>query len=320
MIKGITKVFLFTVLFFLFLWGFNYIVDKGLRKSQMQYYAVWNDMYASRINADVLILGNSRAKLILSPKVIDSVFHTNSYNLGINGAFFPIQDAMFKAYLQHNKKPKYIIQSVDFTMLSRGNNLSNADQYIPYINDTLVRSMASAYPEKFTTAERYLPLFKYNNHPHLIKEGIFCYFNLHPRGANMLYKGFGGSYGQFNDFFDARVKTDAEYVRNNVDKNVEAEFVAYLEYCKANDIKLIFIYEPILHPINEYFKPDSSMVTRKLMYYAGQYHIPYISYLDDSICDHKELFNDHIHLNSVGAQLFTEKLAADISKNKWLEQ
>jgi hypothetical protein len=314
MIKGIRKVFIYAGLFFAFLWILQYIVDKGLRKSKMQYYAVWNDIYQSRINADIIVMGGSRAKVIISPKILDSVLHVNSYNLGINGAFFDVQNTACKVYLQHNRKPRYILQNMDYAVFSSSVHLSNSDQYIPYIDDKLIHDMASHYEEKFTIPEIYLPLFKYNNHLNLIKEGVCCYFNFGHRGNNSLYKGFGAWNIPFDDFFENRLKTESAYIRNNVDSLTESKFVAYLDYCKSNDIKLIFYYAPVLYPVNLLFLPDSSLITRKMMAYARSYNIPYLSYLEDSICYHKELFADHIHLNLNGTKVFNEHLANDLKK------
>lgn len=312
MAKATVRIFLFAFLVLLPLWILQFIVDKGLRKSKMQNYAVWNDVYQSRVNADVIINGGSRAKLVLSPKIIDSVLHTNSYNLGINGGYFPIQDAMFKVYLQHNKKPKYIIQNVDFVLFTNGPHLSNSDQYIPYINDTIVRNMADHYEERFTLAELYFPSFKYNNHFNLIKEGVYCYFNTGKRAANGLYKGYGATNTDFDDFFSKRIKNEADYLRNNIDKHLDAEFAAYLDFCKANGIQVIFVYGPVLQELMPLVTPDTSAITRRIIYYSRLYHIPYLSYTTDSLCYHKELFADHIHMNAAGAKLYNEKLANDL--------
>jgi len=314
MVRAFKKIFLLACMFFAVLAVMQFVVDSGLKKSKMQNYAVWNDLYQSRINADAIILGGSRAKLIVSPKVIDSVLNLNSYNLGINGGYFPMQEAVLKIYLQHNKKPKYIIQNMDFAMFSNGPHLSNADQFIPYLNDPVIRDMASQYEEKFTIPEIYLPLFKYNNHTNLIKEGILCYFNFGHRAYNNLYKGFGASNTVFDDFFEKRMTREAGFIMNNIDKRLDSEFVSYLNYCKDNNIKVIFYYGPVLEKVNRLMKADTSAVTRKIISYARAYNIPYLSYLDDSICYHKELFTDHIHLNARGSQLFNEKLANDLKK------
>src|ERR1700733_11601818 len=261
--KALITIIIAAFCFLIIMYCIQYIVDNGLKKAKEQYFTVWNDLYSSKINADVLILGGSRARLIISPKVLDSVLHTNSYNLGIDGGYFPIQNAMFKVYLEHNKKPKYIIQVADFFTFTNGTHLSNSEQFIPYIDDTIVRSMTSHYEEKFTKPELYFPLFKYNNHLNLIKEGIFCYFNLGHTATNKLYKGFGARGLGFDSFFAKRMKNESDFLRNNIQKDVDAEFLSYLEFCKNNNIKLIFVYVPVLSDASVLMKKDTSEITRK---------------------------------------------------------
>src|SRR4051812_41524192 len=119
----------FIVVFLSILFALQYIVEKGLRKSHMQYYTSWNEIYDARVNADVVICGDSRAKLTYSPKILDSVLGTNSYNIGINGAMLPLQLARLKIYLQHNKKPKYIIQNVDFYTFADLGHIVDYEQF-----------------------------------------------------------------------------------------------------------------------------------------------------------------------------------------------
>ena len=100
------------------LFGLNYVVETGLKKSRSYYYAEWNDIFNSKINADVLICGSSRAYVHLSPKIIDTILHIKSYNIGMNGTQFLMEYDRFRIYLKHNKKPKYVIQTVDFASFS----------------------------------------------------------------------------------------------------------------------------------------------------------------------------------------------------------
>ncbi len=310
--KAITYSLLFGCIMLLILCITQHMVDKGLTASKSQYFTVWNDAYQSRINADLLILGGSRARIVISPKVLDSVLHVNSYNLGIDGGFIPIQLAMLKVYLQHNRKPKYILQNVDFSTFSNGIHLSNSEQFIPYISDPIVREMTSHYQEKFTIPELYFPLFKYNNHLNLIKEGLLCYFHTGYRSSNNMYKGFSPRLLAFDNFFAMRIQKESDYLRNNIQPEVDSQFVDYLKFCKSNDIKLIFVYVPLLHDATALTSTDSSAVTRKLLAYAKEYNIPFLSYVNDTLRDHKELFTDHIHLNVTGAQIFNEHLAYDL--------
>ena len=90
-----------------------YMVDTGLRKSDHVALADWNALFNAKINADLLVLGSSRAAFHISPYILDTALHLNSYNLGMSAWRFDMQWTRFKLYLEHNKVPKYIVHNVD---------------------------------------------------------------------------------------------------------------------------------------------------------------------------------------------------------------
>jgi len=310
--KVFIKGFFFVSISLLLLYTLQCIVNKGLKKSRMQYYATWNDIYDGKINADVLICGESRAKLTYSPRILDSVLGMDCFNLGINGAHLPLQMARLKIYLQHNKKPKYIIQSVDFHTLCDEDHLVDYDQFLPYLDDTVLTNVINGYKERFTIPELYFPMFRYNNHLNLVKEGIFCYFGFKNRASSNLYKGFAGASFAFDDFFIKDMHKDADAIKNCIDPKIAEQFEDYLKFCKANDIKLVFVYEPVMKEVSYLVQPDSSAITRALTGYAKEYNIPFLMYFNDSIGLHKELFIDHVHLRGNGAEIFSREVAQDL--------
>jgi len=310
--KALTNLLLFAFFSLPVLYAVQYIADTGLKQSKAQYFNTWNDIYNSKINTDVVICGASRAKLVISPKILDSVLHISSYNIGINGGYFPVQDALFKIYLQHNKKPKYIIQNVDFMTFTDGNNLVDAEQYIPYLSNPIISDLTDHYIQRYTWPEKHFPLFKYNNHFNFIKEGFSLYFHIGNHASNKLYKGFAPITTPFDDYFTLRMQKEGDFIRNNIQKNIDSEFVAYLDFCKANDIKLIFVYGPVLREARAFMRADTSAITRKLMQYAQQYNIPFLNYVDEPSWNSKQFFADHIHANYLGSQAFNERLANDL--------
>src|ERR1700747_729442 len=140
------KIILRTLLFCLapvpLLYLLQHIVDTGLRKSRYYYYSEWNDLFNGKINADLVVMGTSRAWVQVSPGILDSMLHLNSYNLGMDGTAFKIQYERFKMYMQHNKKPKYILQEVGYTStLVKSDQLPVLQQFLPYLNDPIVWKM-----------------------------------------------------------------------------------------------------------------------------------------------------------------------------------
>lgn len=163
------KTFILRLLFFCLaplpvLFLFQHIVDKGLQKSRYYYFSEWNDLFDGKINADLLITGASRAWVQVSPKILDSTLHINSYNLGIDGTTFKIQYARFRMYLQHNKKPKYVLQEVGYTStLVKSTQLPATQQFLPYLNDSAVWQIVSTASNPLDNLDRYFPMYKYNN-------------------------------------------------------------------------------------------------------------------------------------------------------------
>ena len=119
--KFIKIFFFFTVIVTILSLATDYIISKGLRKCNLRQFQVWNDIYASNINGDWIISGNSRAWCSYSPKILDSVLHCNSYNIGIVGCPVNYQLFRYNTLIRFNPKPKYLIQNVDlYTYYIRG--------------------------------------------------------------------------------------------------------------------------------------------------------------------------------------------------------
>lgn len=311
------RIFLFIVFPLPILFGLNYIVDTGLRKSHNFFYAEWNDLMQGKINADLLICGSSRAWVHVSPKILDSVLHTNSYNLGMDGTQFSMQYGRFKIYLQHNKPPKYIVHTVDFTTFYENKGLHAREQFLPYLYDTSIRALTEGYEGRFVVGEYYFPLYKYNNQFPLIKEGVKSFFN---KGEPVnKYKGYQGQNKSWDFTFDNLIKKSPNGNSIGIDSNSVRLMDEYIDYCKKNNIKVILVFAPVYYEFMKYCtnKDEIIGVYKSL---SAKYNIPFLSYLEDDLSMHKANFYNSQHLNRNGAEIFSLKLANDLvpllEKNK----
>ncbi len=66
----------------------DYVVTAGLRKTDIRKYAVWNDIYASKANAELLVMGSSETWTGYSTYLLDIMLGVNSYNIVIFGHGF----------------------------------------------------------------------------------------------------------------------------------------------------------------------------------------------------------------------------------------
>ena len=60
--------------------AFDVLLTAKVLRSRTSPFATWNDLYQRNIEADVLVMGSSRAFVQFNPAIFDTVLHTNSYN------------------------------------------------------------------------------------------------------------------------------------------------------------------------------------------------------------------------------------------------
>ena len=291
---------------------FNHIVDKGLQKSGYYYYAEWNDLFNGKINADLLILGSSRAWVQISPRILDSELHLNSYNLGMDGTCFELNFERLKLYLAHNKKPKYILQEVGFnTTLVRFPTLPGTQQFLPYLNDPAVWDIITSHTTTLNFLDRYFPMYKYNNEFVVVKEGINSYFGRGVRSAK--YKGYQGQDKVWDSSFYNFKINNPEGIIGGIDSQGIAIFKQFLDFCKTNDIKVILVYPPVYYEGLTYIRNHDKFVA---IYnnFSAEYNVPFLNYMNDSLNYNRYNFYNSQHLNKHASEIFTTELGVKLQE------
>jgi len=283
----------------------DYAISSGLKRMNDYRFETWNDIVESNINADILIMGNSRAFSHFSPKILDSVLHTNSYNLGIGGHPFNIQYLRYKVYEEHNKLPKVIIQNVDFFTIQTANIGHEREQVFPYIRDSIFRNNLTNLG--FSWAEINLPLFRYFGYQLVIKNGLMEFFHLHHYHNQSSEKGYRPETGKWNP----TALNKLENIESVVDSKALNLFENFLDDCNHKHIRVVLVYSPL------YFKAMQKLRDKEkfdILFHnlSNKYAIPYLDYSHDSICMDSTYFKVAIHLNKRGAELFSTQLAKDL--------
>lgn len=305
----IKRLVVFLALPGLLLYGLQFLVDSGLRQSHHPYYQEWNDLFHSRINAEILISGSSRAVNDISPLILDTMLHTNSYNIGMDGTHHPVQFDRLQLYMQHNEAPKLLIQVVGITSFVDARGLDNPLQFLPYLNDTGVIRLTSAHPDHFTFAERYLPMVKYSNQAPLIIEGIKSYFG---HGiAPLRHKGYYGKNAKWDGSFERYIKRIKQPVNIHITWYAVNTLRAQLQYCRERHIQTVLVFPPIYHEFIDHTKNYASIM-RVFHKCAEEYSVPFLDYSGLPISYDKSNFYNSQHLNKKGAEIFTATLARDI--------
>ena len=298
------KKFTYNLLLFVLPFGFTMTIVDFLFSSIAKHsndYAIesWYDLMNGDIQADVIIMGSSRAWVQYKPLALDSILNINSYNLGIDGRHHYSEIKKYHLFKKHNKKPRLIIQNIDIFELNTIDRGYNMYQFYPYFWE---RDMRKEFinNEPFNAADKFLPMYRFINY------GIRTFL---PSDCNYLTKGYRGQIRPWNG--EAFMKVDSiRFVSNDT---VLRMFDSYLAEARADGIKVIFVYAPI------YIGATRKMANIERMYntyqsLAKKYEIPILDYSHMGICYDTTYFYNAMHLNKRGAEVFSDSLACDIKR------
>jgi len=277
------------------------IEDAGttlaFHKKTTRKYAVWNDIIHENIDADMLIMGNSRAWSQYSPQILDSILGTFTYNIGIDGSCFNRQLARYDIYRHYQKStPKYIIQNVEFFTL--GNTLGyEREQFMPYLMYPYFRKRICKI-EPFSFGELCIPMYRYymNN-----------VYDEYTKSDYPIVKGYFGVKG----VWDGSNIKETEPCRLEIDTNTLRIFTNYIEDVQQEGIRLVFVLTPLYKDV---MRIILNLEEIHSIYYnlSDEYGIPILDYTNCRLSQDTMFFRNATHLNKTGAELFTTQLCHDL--------
>lgn len=294
----------------LILFGINHSVDKGLRTNGSWSTNEWKDIYGSRLDADILMLGSSRTWVHLNPVIFDSITGMNSYNLGMDAYAIDFHIDRFWASVHHNRKPKFIIQNMDALTLRRSGYVDyDKEQFLPYLYEEELRDDLIA--NGLSWKDRFFPLFKYRGMSHLIWSTINQLYFGGPTAATKP-KGYMGQDQKWSDDFR---KFRAQHSTYDValDPEMIKKLDSMIAYCAQEDIVVVIAHLPM-------YDEATTMMTKKpmmdsIMYAFENKYLGSCYYMDHSktsFSSDTNYFYNATHMNYKGADSISSILARQL--------
>lgn len=254
-----------------------------------------------QIDADIIILGNSRAEHY-DASLMTSLSGLKCLNLGWGGHSFDFcYHVMYKTYLKNNKKPSYIIVDVSPVCFFEHNNATSVYSIdkLPYINRPEFQFYVEMCPQ-LSWADKILFVKYFGKFDKVVKE----------------IKGLNNSVNSINKPEIQKSKQNKYhtlYVESHLlecNNSIIQLFDNFLDECLADGIKVILICSPMhTEDALPYFDIDGFWnIVNKCVLNSG---IPIISY-QDYFGNDTLYFSDPIHLNSDGSKAFAAKLIHDL--------
>lgn len=302
--KFLRQTLFFTLGLLLMAVALDVLLTAKVLQSQTSPFATWNDLYQRKIDADVLVMGSSRAFVQFNPAAIDTVLHTNSYNLGMNGRAADSQILKYKVFRHRgNRKPKLIVYEVSHGTMQKSNGYER-EQFIPYLHDYYLWRLFHKQ-EDFSLSDCLLPSWRYIGQRTLIRNILFP-----SEGSEYdmpLYKGFRS----YDRKWNGRALQQQASVSYTHDTAIIRQFRDFLDECRRDSIQVVLVTSPFYIGGTRKMT-DSTGMHAMFAQIANDFHIPYLDYTYDELSYDTAYFYNTMHLNRTGANLFSEKMARDI--------
>lgn len=248
------------------------------------------------VDADLIILGNCRAEGGYDDSLMTALSGLKCLNLGWGGSSFDYSyHIMYKTYLKHNKKPRYIIAEIGpWAFFEHELPVYNL-QMLPYINRPEFQFYIDMCPQLSNTDK--VLFFRYFGKLRKVIEEIN---RLNEPEKNNVQK---SNNDWRNDIF-------GKPQRLEYNKAIVQLFYSFFDECLSDGIKLILICSPMhIKDGLSYFDTDNFW--RIVKSCASGTGFPIISYAEYFGND-TTYFTDPAHLNSHGREVFSTKLIHDL--------
>lgn len=304
-ISASMKRFISSIIVFFTIWFFisaaiDIRITTLIRHSQSREYRIWEDIFHSRITADIIVLGSSRTYDHYNSFIFDSILHTDFYNLGLDGKKVDMDIFRYHQYKKYNNhQPQYILWDICHSSFSKSSGYSD-EQFMAYIYDDDIWQEIHSRENNVNLFDRTIPLLRY------WKRNMI---ETYPNAVMSVYKG----YVKFCPSFDGTV------MRQTEDNSIECEynypvidsFRQTLKEMQQDGSKVILVYSPFYFEGQKKIKQLDKFITF-VQEIAEQENCLFLNYLDNTINNDSTLFMNALHLNGYGADVFSAIIAHDL--------
>lgn len=272
----------------------------AIRHSQVREYQIWEDVFNSKITANMVVLGSSRAYAHYNPEIFDNILKTDFYNLGLNGKLVDLDVFRYHQYKKYNNhQPQYILWDImpfSFDFSERYGD----EQFMAYIWNKDIWKEIHNSRHGITWFDRLVPLLRYWR-----TNMIHSY----PNAVMQVYKGYRKEFTPF-DSKELNLISDNS-LQCNYNSTVIGLFEKTIEEIKNDGSTVVLVFSPLYKDgQKKYCQLDVFIDT--VAQIASRHNCLFLNYLPSTINEDSSLFKNATHLNSIGADVFSSLLTYDL--------
>ena len=238
--KFLIKIAIFAVVLYGLAWGLDYMISTGLQQMDDYRFMSWHEMKQGDINADILIMGNSRAFSHFEPWTIDSITDMSCYNIGLGGYSITVDDLKYQYYRLYNKKPKLLVLQMDYETLrfDKAPHHHESEQFLPIIYDSRIHSEMRRVG--YSWMDVHCPLYRYWGYQMVIKNGIIEFLGI--KHYTKAPSRFGHHYEK--GVWNGTNLTAQDTIYAELSDRGRKYFESFMQRCADEDVKVLLVNSP----------------------------------------------------------------------------
>lgn len=263
-----------------------------------------------RRNADVLVLGSSRARHHVVPVILRDKLSASVFNAGIDGHDFLCATMLLDLWIRSHPPPKVILLHIDpISLLHSKRELARISIFSGYFRESEhVRSIL-LMRGKYEWIKYLSSSYRFNGKVLPIIKNLF----MPPDAISDGYEGLKGSH-QSGALPAADPTESATDYYSNPFWDLKLRYLAEIaHYCKTNGTRLILFHSPRPQENLSSVTDWSKRLAALQLSYEGVEFLDLAARTHEFFAERPELFWDKSHLNSRGAEIFSTLLADEVS-------
>lgn len=278
--------------------GFDYLKSHAKGGDTYKNYYL-----AEKCEADVLILGSSRAARHYVPSVIKDSLGLSCYNAGEPGCGIIPAYARYKMVSERHK-PKLVIYEV-----TPGYDYFVSDPYPTYLGRVRQYYHKEPVKELYSTFGDGLDELRFLSN--MYKNNSSIVHNVMDQFTESEDNGYEPLFGVLSSEAATQPKEIQNVSGHRVDTLKLKQVEELIKATKEDDVPLAFVISP------RYFGLSLEELCQyeEAISLASRYSVPFINVVDmEGVSCVREMFQDFEHMNDKGATLFTQNLVTMINK------
>ncbi|OWV14370.1 hypothetical protein B7989_02635 [Fibrobacter sp. UWB5] len=254
---------------------------------------------AEQCNADILILGSSRANHHYNPVILDSIGGF-AYNGGIDGQGIVLGLGRYLMCAE-NHVPKIVIYEItpEFDYLAYGQNSKYFGFLRPYYEKAGVESIFEKIETPFNRLKLHSQMYRNNSKLLSNVRDLFVkgqntrgYYPQH----GTLNKNLKENEGERSIVIDSvKLSMMESLINETAKRGTKLYFAISPRFLTVNDNKVLLMYQPGIE-------------------LAQKYNVPVLNYIfTTGLSDNSEMFVDYVHMNDIGSAIYSRMIVSKIS-------